>query len=170
LAKKDLLVEGKFIARADISKFTLESFCLTVRHSKVIQFGQRVQVVPFVRVENGALCPVRALLTHFGVSPLRSSRPIFNYVIDGVEVALDQEAYVAQFRSFIVKLGLNARDYSAHSLRRGGASYAFKVGLSHLQIKERGDWSSSCFEKYIHIGGDSLLHAASTLAGGVKLY
>ena len=41
--------------------------------------------------------------------------------------------------------------YSAHSLRRGGASYAFLSGLNPLQIKSRGDWASATFEKYVFI-------------------
>jgi hypothetical protein len=162
------LVVGKFIARSDVTKFTLESFNIVVRHSKVIQFGQRVQNVPFVRVAKGLLCPVKAMLTHLGASPLLRESPVFNYVMDGSEVALTQEAYVIMLRKALELSGENPLEYSAHSLRRGGASYAFQVGLSHIQIKERGDWSSSCFEKYIHVGVDSLLKTAHVLAGGVR--
>jgi hypothetical protein len=58
------LMAGKYIARRDILNLSLASFELASRFSKVIQFGQRVHVVPFVSNSEGRICPVRALLTH----------------------------------------------------------------------------------------------------------
>jgi hypothetical protein len=162
------LMAGKFIARSDISNLTLESFELTSRFSKVIQFGQRIHMVPFVRNPDSGLCPVRALLTHMGASQLPSTRPLFNYCIDGREIALTQSAYVSRLHTLLKSLGFDSTLYSAHSLRRGGASFAFQVGLSHIQIKSRGDWSSNAFERYVHINSEAAMQAARAINIGTQ--
>jgi site-specific recombinase XerD len=162
-------IPGKYISRADIVDFTLESFSLVIRHSKVIQFGQRIQIVPFSRVSVVHLCPVRALLIHVGMSRLGSTRPIFNYCVAGAECVLTHECFVSRLRRALADADLDPKKYSAHSLRRGGASFAFQIGLSHVQVKERGDWASNAFEKYIHINSDSLMETARAMANGVTL-
>jgi integrase len=163
------LMAGKFIARNDIINLTLESFELVSRFSKVIQFGQRIHVVPFVRNPDVSLCPVRALLAHRGASPLGSNRPLFNYVRDGREISMTQTAYVSRLRALLKSIGYDTTLYSAHSLRRGGASYAFQVGLSHIQIKSRGDWSSNAFERYVHINSEAAMQAARTIAANTQV-
>jgi hypothetical protein len=45
----DALVRGKFIARKDVRNLTLNGFTLDVKHSKTIQFGQKVHSLPFVQ-------------------------------------------------------------------------------------------------------------------------
>jgi hypothetical protein len=55
--------------------------------------------------------------------------------------------------------------YSAHSFRRGGASYAFELGLSPLQIKLRGDWASVAYERYVYISTGATFAVARALAG-----
>jgi hypothetical protein len=113
------------------------------------------------------ICPVRALLTHRGTSPLSPNRPLFNYTCAGREVTLTQAAYVTRLNVLLKNVGFDATLYSAHSLRRGGGSFAFQVGLSHIQIKSRGDWSSSAFERYIHINSEAAMQAARIMSAGV---
>jgi hypothetical protein len=161
------LMAGKYIARSDISNLTLESFELISRFSKVIQFGQRLHIVPFTRIPDARICPLRALLTHLGASPLAPTRPLFNFMDAGREVTLSQKSYVARLHAVLQSAGFNPTLYSAHSLRRGGASFAFQVGLSHVQIKSRGDWSSNAFERYIHINSAGAMQAARTLTASL---
>jgi hypothetical protein len=127
LPDSGVLVRDKFLSRSDISDFTLESFCLRVKHSKVIQFGQKVLVIPFVRVLDVRLCPIRALLTHFGLSVLSPDRPLFNYVAGTTEMLFSCSAFVGHLKSVLTRVGVDSKLYSAHSLRRGGQAL-----LSHL--------------------------------------
>jgi hypothetical protein len=144
-------VEGKILTRADVTNMCIDSFVLIVRQSKVIQFGEKIHSIPFVRGSEFILCPVRSVMSHFGASPLGAKRPLFNFLVAGREVALTQESFVSRLKGLLKGVGLNSGEYSAHSLRRGGASYAFQLGLSPLQIKLRGDWSSDSYEQYIFI-------------------
>ena len=45
--------------------------------------------------------------------------------------------------------GLNPSEYSGHSFRRGGATFAFACGIPAEIIKLQGDWKSSAYQKYI---------------------
>jgi hypothetical protein len=59
------LALGKFISIGDVSGFTLSSFSITVKHSKKIQFGQHVQVLPFAACSDSRVCPVHAFFFFF---------------------------------------------------------------------------------------------------------
>jgi hypothetical protein len=112
---------------------------------------------------------VRALLSHFGASPLAVSRPLFNYLAGGRECFMTQSMFVARLKVILSRLGVKSGDYSAHSFRRGGASYAFSLGLSPLQIKLRGDWSSDAYERYIFISTGAVMSVARSLSAGVGI-
>jgi hypothetical protein len=111
--------------------------------------------------------PVRAILSHFGASPLGGGGPLFNYLLNGREVSLTSAVFVVRLHKVLDSLGYRAVDYSAHSFRRGGASYAFSLGVSPLQIKLRGDWASDAYERYIFISAGASMNVARALTGGV---
>jgi hypothetical protein len=48
-------------------------------------------------------------------------------------------------------IGVDESQVSGHSLRRGGATYAFKCGVSGLAIKAQGDWQSDCWMRYCEL-------------------
>jgi hypothetical protein len=158
---------NKVLTRDDVCKLDIESFCLNVRFSKVIQFGEKVHCIPFYCCDVVELCPVRAVLSHFGASPLGGGRPLFNYLLNGREVSLTASGFVVRLRKVLGVLGYSSSEYSAHSFRRGGASYAFSLGVSPLQIKLRGDWASDAYERYIFITAGSSMNVAHALSDGV---
>ena len=161
--------DGKYISRADLIGLSLETFSILIRYSKVIQFGQRVLTLPFSRVSDPVLCPIRAMLVHLGLSPLQPSSPLFNFVGEASrEVSLHHAVFVSRLKLLLSRAGVDPTLYSAHSLRRGGATFAFAAGLSPLQIKQRGDWSSSSFERYICITPGESESASRALAMAVS--
>ena len=83
-------------------------------------------------------------------------------------MVLTQRVFVSKLRAMLVRVGVNPSIYSAHSFRRGGASYAFQLGLSPLQIKLRGDWASEAYERYVYISTGATFAVARALAGGVS--
>jgi hypothetical protein len=46
-------------------------------------------------------------------------------------------------KKLITATGLDARDYATHSCKRGGALAALEAGLSDVQVRDLGRWSSS---------------------------
>ena len=159
---------NKYIARSDIVQLTLSSFVLLVRYSKTIQFGQRVCSLPYVACEDSRLCPVRAILKHFGYSKLAQSRPLFNFVKSGVEVQFSNAFFMKRLRDLLRQTGHPASSISCHSFRRGGASLAYMVGMSAVDIKQRGDWKSNAFERYLTISPATSLRSAQLLASGAS--
>ena len=160
---------GIFLLREDILDLGLESFTLRVKHSKVIQFGQKVHLIPFAFCSDATLCPVRAIMAHFGASPLGLMRPLFNFEYAGREVVFTQNCFVSRLRIALLAAVLNASVYSAHSFRRGGASLAFDLGLSSIQIKLRGDWASNAFEQYVFVSSGTMERVALALSSGISL-
>ena len=133
------LVANKFIARSDVTEISLRSFLMIIRYSKTIQFGQRVCTLPYVACEDVRLCPVRALLKHFGFSRLPLNRPLFNFVKSGVECTFSSAFFMKRLRDLLKRTGHPASSISCHSFRRGGASLAYMIGMSAVDIKLRGD-------------------------------
>jgi hypothetical protein len=154
------------ILRGDVINFNGVSFELVVRHTKTIQFGQRILVLPFYRCADSRLCPVRALWCHLSSSSLSSDQHIFSYVMQGSVRLLTHSLFVKKLKSLIVAIGKNPGDYSAHSFRRGGSTYAFSLNMPLMFVKSRGDWKSNCVERYIEIDKNLAMNAAVLLAEG----
>jgi hypothetical protein len=157
------------ILRRDVVHFNGSSFELVVRHTKTIQFGQRILVLPFFKCADSSLCPVRALWSHLTSSPLGSDQHIFSYVCGGSVRLLSHSVFVKKLKLLILATGKNPGDYSAHSFRRGGSTFAFSLNMPLLYVKSRGDWKSKCVERYINIDRSQSMNAAALLAKGAAL-
>ena len=60
--------------------------------------------------------------------------------------------------------GIDVSKYGTHSFRRGGATYALRVGVSPVLIKLMGDWRSECFYDYCSVDEELREVAADLLA------
>ena len=49
----------------------------------------------------------------------------------------------------------NHNSYRGHSFRRGGTTWAFKVGVPGELIQIFGDWSSDAYKGYLDLTSDS---------------
>ena len=56
--------------------------------------------------------------------------------------------------------------YAAHSLRRGGATHASKVGVSTRQIQTMGRWRSDAVRQYLYTSPEQLFAASRRMLGG----
>ena len=63
-------------------------------------------------------------------------------------VALTYVRFLARIRQ-VLSGSLDGRQVGSHSWRRGRASHCYAICLSAESIKLIGDWSSSCFMRYI---------------------
>jgi hypothetical protein len=155
---------SKRLNRADVAMLCLDSFSLVCAHSKTNQFGQRTHVIPFASCSDKRLCPVHALLSHLGASPLQAHSPLFNFCVRGRETFLSHASFVGRLKAGIKRCGLDPTEISCHSLRRGGATLSFQCGMSAEQIKLRGDWRSDCYQQYLVISPESGLRVARELS------
>ena len=106
-------------------------------------------------------------MSHLGKSQLAQTRPLFNFVENGKEVVFSHKLFVDKLKATLLLAGLDPTDISCHSFRRGGATLAFTLGLSTSDIKLRGDWQSSAYERYLCISTEANLSSARTLSLGL---
>ena len=156
----------KRLSRCDVVDVFPDSFLMICRHSKSNQFGQRVHSIPYASCVDFRICPIRAMYTHLRASPLHQDSPLFNYVEAGRQRFMSHAVFVARLKSGIQEVADNPGEYSAHSLRRGGASLSFSCNVPSEHIKARGDWSSDCYEQYIVLTARDRLSVARALSAG----
>lgn len=120
------------------------------------KYGQYVPLFPCDTHPD--ICPVRALirsvlrststLTHMPAA----SRPVFCYT-DGTFVTRSDVAKAV--KAAAVAGGFEARRFSTHSLRRGGAQALQDAGFSEPFIAAYGAWRSSAQQRYVSLAPSS---------------
>ena len=144
---------------------------LTIRHTKTIQFGQRELQIPIAKVHGSVLCPVSAVVAMLALIPPctpPADFPLFCYKSQGDTLThLTHTSFVSMLKQFIKCAGMSSAKFSGHSFRRGGCTHAFRLGISPLLIKLRGDWRSNAYERYVTIQNDQHLAFASALSASV---
>ena len=147
---------------------------ICVRWSKTIQFRERQLLIPVLRLSHGHhLCPVQAYERHILQFPVTQPSLAFLHYRKGHATPITHSAFTDKLRKVLSHAGFPAKQFSGHSLRRGGASYAFRCGAPVELISLQGDWSSNnlvprdfplkngglrmlfCFISHNHLSGGS---------------
>jgi integrase len=111
------------------------------------------------------VCPVRALrhlrVVTGGVGYVFPSRL-------GVAQPLSKTTVAVRLRKALQVAGVAAWElYAAHSLRRGGATHAAKLGLPLRLIQAMGRWKSDAVRVYLYCSPEQLFGASKQLLGAV---
>lgn len=142
---------------------------VSVRYTKTIQFRERALCIPLAKVtHNPALCPVVAWRLWKSSAPRTESLPLFSYRTSGGIKWITHSKLVGRLRELLGAAGFNPKRYSGHSLRRGGAEFSARLGLSHLVIQLRGDWKSQAYLRYVSLHYNVNLDAARAMALGAE--
>ncbi|CAG2231697.1 unnamed protein product [Mytilus edulis] len=132
---------SKCLHRENISVF--EDYLLVqFRWSKTIQFGERVLEIPIVKNLSSPLCAFSAFKAMCAKFPALASSPAF-LVLSGRKTKPVSYNMLQNFlKNIVEKIGLDPTQYSSHSFRRGGATWAFQCGVSSELIQLQGDWKT----------------------------
>lgn len=144
---------------------------LHIRHTKMIQFGQRQLNIPLAAIPESNLCPVSAVVRLLATLPentVAKYQPLFSYVNGEGIVPMTHSVFISMLKCALLKADIDPSGYSGHSFRRGGCTHAFGLGVSPYLIKLRGDWKSNCFERYITVKEEHNLLLAKSLAAVLK--
>ena len=68
----------------------------------------------------------------------------------------------------VKKLGYNEKEFSSHSLRRAGATWAFKSNVPGELIKIQGDWKSDAYLRYLEISEEERLVVAKCMVSEIR--
>ena len=154
----------RHFTRGDV---TAEGAGLTVRvkWTKTLQKYKEATSVHLPPIPGRACCPVTAFRSMVLTSPTRAShQPLFVFP-DGAPMTL---GYVnKQWARSLKAVGLNPKDFSLHSLRRGGASAVWGTGLATpTDIMRHGTWASDSWRAYAHRPppASTVVHGLAALA------
>lgn len=140
--------KSRHLLRQDVA-LQKDGAIVTIRWTKTIQFQERELRIPLARF-NSALCPYLAIAKHFtlthkappdGPAFVCSNAPPFQPLTSAV--------FIHRIKRILGEHGNDASQFSGHSFRRGGASYAYQNGVALHTIKQLGDWKSDVYSKYI---------------------
>ena len=119
---------------ADLEE-TDEGYRITIRRSKTDQEGVGA-VIAIVR--GGSTCPVKAVRAWLAASGI-SEGPLFRPVAKGGRLGarrLTANSVCDLVKAYAVRLGLNAADFGAHSLRSDFLTSAARRGASVFKMRD----------------------------------
>ena len=162
--------DTKILRREDIS-VDLDSYCLwvRVRWTKTIQFRERELRVPIAGVPGDPLDPVALWLAVCQRVSAEPSAHAFSYPSrkGGPLVPLTHAVFVRRTKQLASRIGIDERVISGHSFRRGGATYAFSVGVSGELIKCQGDWKSHVYLIYLEMSDQQRLSVTRLMQAAI---
>ena len=126
-------------------------YLLKIKHTKTLQYRDRILSIPFSKIHNSSLCPVRAISKLLSQnSQIPPSAPLVSYPISGGSYRFFTHSTFENYLNKALALaGQSPSSFSGHSFRRGGASFAFSCGVPADLIKIQGDWSSDAYLRYL---------------------
>ena len=154
----------KQLTRQDL-RCSKSVFLVSISWTKTIQFQERTLLLPLLRHSKKELCThswLRRMLSKIPATPADSLRSLL--LTWKKTIPLSRRTLLMKLRLWIRKLHMQPGSYSLHSLRRGGATFAFRRRVPLNVIRLMGDWISDCFLRYIDIAMDTRLHAVARLS------
>ena len=155
------------VTRSDFVKID-QGLVVTLHATKTIQYKERTHQVLLPYLKGSVLCPVSSILRAFSKFPVNQTAPAFSYMSLGRLISLTYSTYVARLRHFLTLIGLQPSKYAGHSLRRGGATWAFNCGARGEMVKAQGDWRSDAYLKYLELPPSSLSDIVKAMADGIQ--
>ena len=122
------------------------------------------------KIPGHLLDPVQAVKKAFMVCPHTDpAAPAFAVPArGGGRTPLTHRLFVDTLRYCLSKIGVDPSMFSGHSFRRGGATFAHRMGVPPLLIKLMGDWSSDAYMTYIeHCTPEDLARLPRALAKAI---
>ena len=62
----------------------------------------------------------------------------------------------------------DSSQFSLHSLRWGGATFAFQTNMEAEMIKLVGDWASDCYKRYVDVSMDKRFDSMKTFVDALN--
>jgi hypothetical protein len=125
---------------------------IVVRGSKTNQYGERIHNAYVQGRKGSKLDPVQAWIDHLESNPgIAATAAAFTFMEQGLQKPMRYEDLRVTLKKCFASIGGEATTVSSHSLRRGGATYAYLSGVPQLLLKAHGDWASDCYQDYIEL-------------------
>ena len=136
--------------------------------TKTRQSGGSPLVIPLSPIPGSPLCPVTAYFTMVKLVPAPPTAPLFLVPSPSGPKPILYRYFHHILRAFISAVGLQPSQFSSHSFRRGGATFAFSLGLPGELIQVQGDWRSDAYKLYLETDISDRIKVAKCMASSVS--
>ena len=131
--------------------FVAEGLKISLRRSKTDQFGEGfTKALPYF--DSSQYCPVISLKNWLNISKITSG-PVFRRFLKGSKLSenrLTDQTVAILIKEYLNLAGINAKNYSGHSLRSGFATSAAESGVEERNIMAMtGHKSTEMVRRYI---------------------
>lgn len=152
------------LRRMDIT-IDREQYCLKIRvpKSKTNPYREREDIIYIAGQHGSPLDPVAAYADMVASAPAAPEAAAFGHSNNGRYVPLTHPLLVANTKQYAAAIGIDPREVSGHSYRRGGATFAFQAGVPDNLIQLQGLWASLAYRGYIDLPVPTRLHASSCM-------
>jgi site-specific recombinase XerD len=132
-------------------EFVFEGLKITLKKSKTDQFGEGfTKGIP--HFENSSYCPVKNIRYWLNVSKIKKG-PVFIRFSKGTKITnkrLSDQSVALIIKEYLIKAGIDSKNYSGHSLRSGFATSAAEAGAEERSIMSMtGHKSTEMVRRYI---------------------
>jgi hypothetical protein len=144
-------------------------YCIlvSVTCSKTVQFQQRTHVIVIQGLPGHVLDPYWWVSKYFELVPAAADQPAFGFVEGGVYQPLTYSTFLSVMKSMLGKAGFDPSQFAGHSLRRGGATFAYQCGVNPLFIRIQGDWNSDAWLLYIGLSAQQKRQVTVDMQRGI---
>ena len=156
----------RHLTRRDI-KFTTSGAVLHIRWTKMLQHREGILLIPLPSIPGSVLCPMSAIAHFLALAPAPPSAPLFCLPEASSYSPITFSMFTSCLKRLISSIGLEPANYSPHSFRRGGATFAFQSGVPEHLIKLHSDWRSDAFRAYLALPLTSRTQVADIIAAGL---
>ena len=153
----------RHLTRKDVRR-TPKGLAVAIKWSKTIQRAADLQTILLPQTRDPTLCPVLAYRAYTTARP--DNRPDAPLLVFKDGNTLTARHIARRWTGALKGAGLSPTAYSLHSLRKGGASFAYNQGNAKLNdVMAQGTWKSAAVRTYIkpHEAAPNSVHTA--LAG-----
>ena len=132
-------------------EFVFEGLKITLKKSKTDQFSEGfTKGIP--HFENSSYCPVKNIRYWLNVSKIKKG-PVFIRFSKGTKITnkrLSDQSVALIIKEYLIKAGIDSKNYSGHSLRSGFATSAAEAGAEERSIMSMtGHKSTEMVRRYI---------------------
>ena len=153
---------SKLVRRCDIVPSN-DGLIVVFRWTKTRQCGGKPLLIPLLPVPGSCLCPVKAYADMVQAVPASSKAPAFMLPTSNSLTPVLYSLFHKVLRRILTVIGEDAAQFSSHSFRRGGATFAFSLGVRGELIQSQGDWASEAYKLYIQLDYDQRVSVARSM-------
>ena len=158
----------KQLTKADFKIFP-RGVLTNIRWSNTIQYRRRVEI-SLPCIPRSPLFPTAAIVNALRFTASGSNRcsQTFNWSDDRQLVhGFSCGSFASFLRNHLASLGFDPKLFAGHSLRRGGASFAYQRGVPIELFKAFGEWHSDTILIYLTMPLTGRLHSAYMLCKAI---